>query len=135
MAIDFWFVGEKVPLVTLPTISPLEQTAYPSRAIRRPSSSSPTRTGLSEFFCKRASLPTEFFFPFHSPPQTCLDGIDRLQEFMAIERHSRLEPERVPGRRRPAGRTPDSRPESTSFAHTETIVSGEAISSTPSSPV
>ena len=105
MAILFSSVGEKVPLVTCPAGEPPSRSVNPSRAIRLPSSSNPTRFHcLGSGFCRHEGVaPDEIaFLQIDRKTQTGLKRIGFFIKLVAVERHPRLKPQRVaraqPGR-------------------------------------
>jgi hypothetical protein len=67
----FWSVGLNVPLVTSPTGCPSFTTGEPCRAIRRPSSSSPTslRFGPDSATCRSVGAPMNSFVKSTAQPR------------------------------------------------------------------
>src|SRR5207244_717308 len=69
-------VGAGAPLVTFPIARPPKRTRQPSRALRVPASTRPTRRGR---------------------PEAGLERIDVLGQLVAVEGHAGFEPQRVAG--------------------------------------
>src|SRR5262249_31009869 len=98
IAIAFCSVGANVPLHTRPTGRSPASSAAPSRASRLPVSSRPTRTGnaLSPRRFSSAARPRQSplsILTAQARPR--LERVDLLRQFVAVQRHGRLQPQRV----------------------------------------
>ena len=83
MAMGRWNVGEKVPLVTSPTMSSPCSTGQPSRGTRLPSSCRPMRTGCELSAAKSFECLTADEFAaaeVHGEVQAGLNWVDRFAE-------------------------------------------------------
>jgi hypothetical protein len=93
--------GARLPLVTVPTVRPPTTTGLPSRAARFESNASPTRirSGASErrLAARKPPRASGRIVEVHGQAEADRQRIARGHQFVAVERHAGLEPERVAG--------------------------------------
>ena len=110
-------MGEKLPLVRMPTRSCPRHTSAPSRSGCRPSATKPRRRRagpFDPFLFERGPAGELSLVPADDPAQPGLERGDARAELVAVQRQARLEAQRVarararPGRRPGRGRPPRS---------------------------